>query len=381
MDELGVEDQVDIVSCGRCGFVFSDIPTAQEDLDKSYEEHSKYADTSLYGGEAAADEPPPPPEAPWDLERLDGVAAWLDEQLPADARLLDAGCATGSLLGFLKARGWDNLVGLDPSPVATNTARRVHGVEAVTGSFITPPPDVGQFDVVALSHVLEHLGDVRAAVSSMRALTKPGGVVYLEVPDAEHYADHLVAPFHDFNTEHINHFSLGLLERFMAAQGFEKVTSDHKIVRCSAVDPYPAIYGLWRRVDGGPTTDELGFDEALAAGIARYIDASNQLMHTIDDHLTAEIGRADGVIVWGAGQLAMKLLTSTVLARVPVVAIVDGSPQKHGLHLRGVPIVAPEKIVGSSEPIVVTSVHHEASILKACAALGGSNRLVKIPRA
>ena len=64
---------------------------------------------------------------------------------------------------------------------------------------------------------------------------------------------------------------------------------------------------------------------------------------------------------------------------VPVVAIVDGSPQKHGLHLGGVPIVAPEKIVGSAEPVVVTSVHHEASILRACADLGLTNRLVRIP--
>ncbi len=228
VDELGVEDVVDVVGCVHCGFVFSDIPTQQEELDRSYEEHSKYADTTLYGDAEDEEHVDVPPEAPWDLDRLRDTAAWLDEQLEAGARVLDAGCATGSLLGFLRARGWQNLVGLDPSPVATATAQRVHGVEAVTGSFITPPDGVGQFDVVVLSHVLEHLGEVRAAVSSMRELTVPGGAVYLEVPDAEHYAEHLVAPFHDFNTEHINHFSLGLLERFMATQGFEKIASGHK---------------------------------------------------------------------------------------------------------------------------------------------------------
>ncbi len=125
---------------------------------------------------------------------------------------------------------------------------------------------------------------------------------------------------------------------------------------------------------------ELGFDDALDAGIARYIMLSNALLEQIDAHLTAEIGAADGVIIWGAGQLAMKLLSTTVLARVPVVAIVDGSPQKHGLHLNGIPIVAPEKLAGSTEPIVVTSVHHETSILRACADLGLTNRLIQIPR-
>jgi len=379
VDELGVEDVVDIVSCNRCGFVFSDIPTKQEELDKSYEEHSKYADTTLYG--SGEEETETPPEAKWDLDRLRATAAWLDEKLANPTlRVLDAGCATGSLLGFLKQLGWNNLVGLDPSPVATATTTRVHGVEAITGSFITPPADVGQFDVVALSHVLEHLGEVRAAVVSMRELTTPGGYVYLEVPDAEHYVDHLVAPYHDFNTEHINHFSLGLLDRFMATQGFEKIVTEHNTVMCSANDPYPVVRGLWRRVETVGNTDDLAFDDALGAGVARYIDASGALMAKINAHLTAEVGDSDGVIVWGAGQLAMKLLSSTVLERVPVVAIVDGSPQKHGLHLQGAPIVDPGKIVGSDEPIVITSVHHEASILAACADLGLTNRLVRIPR-
>ena len=138
--------------------------------------------------------------------------------------------------------------------------------------------------------------------------------MYLEVPDAEHYADHLVAPFHDFNTEHINHFSLGLLERFMAMQGFEKIASGHKTVMCSAVDTYPAIYGLWRRVDTDDRTPRSSASTTRSTPASRYIEMSNALLTRIDAHLTAEVGVADGVIVWGAGQLAMKLLSTTVLS-------------------------------------------------------------------
>ena len=35
----------------------------------------------------------------------------------------------------------------------------------------------------------------------MRSLVKPGGLVYIEVPDAARYDEHLVAPFHDFNSK------------------------------------------------------------------------------------------------------------------------------------------------------------------------------------
>ena len=41
-------------------------------------------------------------------------------------------------------------------------------------------------------------------------LLKTDGLLYVEVPDAVAYTEYLYAPFQDFNTEHINHFSRGL---------------------------------------------------------------------------------------------------------------------------------------------------------------------------
>lgn len=386
VDEFGLEDAVDIVACAHCGLGFSDISVAQDDLDKVYEAHSKYADTTLYGaapGDEVEGTPSAgPSEAPWDLERLEGTAAWLAGHLEnPSVRILDAGCATGGLLGFLKERGFSNLVGLDPSPVATATARRLHGVEAITGSFMAPLAGVGRFDLVVLSHVLEHLEDVGAAVSAMWELTCPGGLVYLEVPDAQRYAEFLVAPFHDFNTEHINHFSLRLLDAVMKAHGFELLVTERNTVRCSPTDPYPVAFGLWRRPRDQHLVPISVRDEALVAALRTYVSRSNELLHRIDQNLTERLAGCDGVIVWGAGQLAMKLLSDSVLSRLPVVAVVDSSPQKHGLHLRGIEIVGPESIKVLPYPIVVASVHHEASILGSIAAQGISERtVITIPR-
>lgn len=376
-DELQVAESFDVVACTSCGFVFADTGTDQDVLDEVYEEHSKYADTSIYDEGQDAETLP---EAPWDVDRLRATAAFLAEAVPdRSARLLDAGCATGTLLGFLGDQGFTNLVGLDPSPVATATAGRVHGVEAHAASFFSPPEDLGTFDVIVLSHVLEHLADVSEAARSLHRLLRPGGLAYLEVPDAPHYVDHLVAPFHDFNTEHINHFSPTALHRLLTGVGFEQVTSAEKVVMCAPTFTYPALYGLWRRVDNPSSPSQTNGDPDLRAGIDAYIAQSTQLLAAIDADLRA---RLDGeVIVWGAGQLAMKLLRDTVLAETPIAAVVDGSPQKQGLHLAGTLMHPPEVVKELTQPIVVTSIHHEESILSAIRGeLGVDNEIVRLHR-
>ena len=134
-EELQAVTEVDIVSCTRCGACFSDMPTSQEELDDIYRDHSKYADTTLYSDEVPDQ---PPTDAPWDLQRLAATATWLAERTSLDARVLDAGCATGALLGFLQHEGFSDIVGLDPSPMATRTAARTYAVPTVTGSFFAP---------------------------------------------------------------------------------------------------------------------------------------------------------------------------------------------------------------------------------------------------
>jgi 2-polyprenyl-3-methyl-5-hydroxy-6-metoxy-1,4-benzoquinol methylase len=359
--ELHVPQSYDVVACERCGFVYADQATPQHEIDRDYEAHSKYAANVA---EPAATHAAFPTDAPWDASRLDGVATYLADRLPASLRVLDAGCSSGTFLRYLKEKGFDDVVGLDPSHEAVASAIQHNGVRAFAGSFTTPPPDLGTFDVVTLSHTLEHIADVRSAIGSLEALLKPAGIAYIEVPDAERYDSYLVAPFHDFNTEHINHFSLGVLRTLMRNAGFEEIDSAAKIVYCSERDEYPAIFGLWRKVQR-PTNsaDNIHRDEALVAAARRYVDASRRRMSRIDKALRADLGDRDDVILWGAGQLSMKLLRDTVLATKRIAAIVDSSPQRHGMHVGSTEIVAPTALRELPPfPIVITSIHSDEAI-------------------
>ena len=365
--ELHVPREYDVVACARCGFVYADQAMTQEQLDADYESHSKYAsnvaaDTSRTIPATAA-AIAAPTDSRWDAERLEDVAGYLAERLVPSARVLDAGCSSGTFLRFLQERGFTETLGLDPSHVAVASALASNRVRALAGSFTSPPSGIGTFDVVTLSHTLEHITDVRGAIASLHALLRDKGLAYVEVPDAERYDRFLVAPFHDFNTEHINHFSIGVLRQLMTASGFEELDSGAKIVYCSPVDKYPAIYGLWRKRAQHCVQEAFKRDESLVRAAKRYVVASRERMNRIDCDLRVALAMHPNVILWGAGQLAMKLLCDTVLEEKNVVAIVDSSPQRHGMHVGSAEIVPPTALRDVPPyPIVIASIHSDAAI-------------------
>jgi SAM-dependent methyltransferase len=314
-------------------------------------------------------------ESPWDLERLKATADWLANHLhERDMRILDAGCATGTLIGLLQSHGFSNLVGLDPSPLAAATTSRHYAVDAIAGSFCSPPTTLGQFDVVLLSHVLEHIADVREAADGLASMVTPGGFVYLEVPDAARYSKFLIAPFHDFNNEHINHFSLNSLDMLLLRRGFERIEGGTKVVPIAPQAPYPAAFGLWKKT--GVAREDIRFDTELRSGLGDYVNDSADLLLRIDSRLRDSLGD-EPIALWGAGNLALKLLEDTVLKDLNVVAVVDGSRQRQGISLNGITVVAPDALKDFEGTVLVMSLHHGESIASSAKKLIGSKASVK----
>lgn len=370
--EIGSQAVVDIVSCDRCACGFSDLKIGQDELDRSYEEHSKYADMSVFG--EVSDEDPRLNESPWDLTRLSSTASWISKHIPdRQARILDAGCATGTLIGLLSDHGFTNLVGLDPSPLAAATARKHYKVEAYAGSFCDPPSEIGRFDVIILSHVLEHIADVKSAANGLASMVDEGGLVYLEVPDASRYSDFLVAPYHDFNNEHVNHFSLQCLDTLLELRGFERVVGSSKEVPIAPDILYPAAFGLWRK--SNQHGQSIPFDEVLRNSLERYVTASHKLLSRLDEWIRANV-RDEPVALWGAGNLTLKLLASTSLSDKNVSAIVDGSTQRQGVALSGNLVRDPLELKDFEGTVIVMSLHHASSITRAATKIVGEQARV-----
>lgn len=90
-------------------------------------------------------------------------------------RILDVGCGTGAFLEHLRGLGFRRLTGVEPSAALR---QRFRLRDAPIHERI---PD-GEFDVVFMLDVLEHIDDDRAALAQVRERLRPGGRFFLSVP-------------------------------------------------------------------------------------------------------------------------------------------------------------------------------------------------------
>jgi SAM-dependent methyltransferase len=106
----------------------------------------------------------------WYLARTRLLRVVLGAHVPADGRILDVGSADGPSVDWLGDR---LAVDIDPRGL------RPGGVNAAIEAL--PFPD-DRFDVVSAFDVVEHCEDEAPALSELRRVTKPGGVVMISVP-------------------------------------------------------------------------------------------------------------------------------------------------------------------------------------------------------
>ena len=352
-----------VVACSSCGFVYADTSVTQADYDRFYAEHSKYEDVKTGTGGV---------DNPFDWKRQQETAQQIADVLQnLNAEILDVGCANGGMLKALKELGYTTLCGIDPSPVCVGNTRQL-GIDAHQGSLFLPFKE-NAYDCVILSHTLEHVEDVRGAVEWVAKRLKPGGLVYLEVPDASRYADFNYAPFQDFNTEHINHFSLTCLENLMSLLGFEMLQGNAKTLQTSLQTQYPAVYGFWKWTG---IFRSLVLDSDLQKKIGLYIQQSKLIMDQIESRLQAALAASPRIIVWGTGQLAMKLLVETSLAYAEILAFVDNNAINHGRVLRNIPIIGPDQLEGLNAPILITTLLHHRAIAEQIRAMHIKNEII-----
>jgi SAM-dependent methyltransferase len=350
----------DVVACDDCSFVYADTPGRQQDYDRYYETFSKYEDPNVATGGG---------DSELDRQRLDVSAARLADELAArkDARILDIGCAGGGLLKALRQRGFANLTGLDPSPGCVERVR-AHGMTGVHGrlSNLLHLRDLGTYDAIVLSHVLEHVVDVRQTMNALHGLIAAAGIVYVEAPDAARYVQHPFVPFYYFDTEHINHFDTASLSNLAATSRFRVVDSGQKELVVGEQQLYPAVWVILTPAEiDAAIVPSIGLRERLLA----YVEQSSVRNDTALERLAVE---ERSIALWGAGSHSQRLLKESALGRCRIVAVVDRDRVKHGQKFAGVEIQSPEAGLSGLGPDVVIVI---ASVLHAKDIAGDLNRL------
>jgi SAM-dependent methyltransferase len=134
----------------------------------------------------------------------------------------DIGCGNGDQLRRFKALGYE-VVGVEPDDDARALAREVGPVYRGTAEQLPHDLDGRAFDVVLMSHVLEHCIDPIRSIENVRRLVAPGGRLIIEVPNnaaTGFWRFGPVWPWADV-PRHINFFTRRSLERLLENGGFK----------------------------------------------------------------------------------------------------------------------------------------------------------------
>ena len=149
---------------------------------------------------------------------LGRTARWIDKQLNLSSKIgkvLDIGCAAGSLLIAFKKYGWD-VYGIEPTPHWAEIARERCGGNIITCFLEDADLPRSYFDMVTLTQTLEHMPDPVQTLDIIKGLLKDDGILYLDVPN-------VLKPknFEMFVATHLYSFSPNTLRLMLRKTGFK----------------------------------------------------------------------------------------------------------------------------------------------------------------
>ncbi len=215
-------DGMRVAECPQCGLAYLDPRPRQEFISRFYDADyftgvsADRGDGGLRCRTAGAGPTGDDDEAPRCLElikaRLDGISG---------RDILEIGCATGTLLSWLKREG-ASARGLELSDYAAGIARS-RGLDVTTGTIETMK-SAGRrlFDMIIAFEVIEHVARPALFLQEVAGHIRPGGHLLLSTPNyacSQRYGEHWAGFTGSF--EHLYFFSKDVLERMAEPAGLQ----------------------------------------------------------------------------------------------------------------------------------------------------------------
>ena len=200
--------------CPQCGFACVVDPWLEYDLiyDNEYYE-GRGADPHVDYVAALSD-----PDRTTQKFEWRGVLTCVERIAPVtDAtHWLDYGCGVGGLVQYLRGHGIPHAVGFEQGWSVERLVEK--GIPYLQAQDL--PELAGTFDVVTAIEVIEHAIDPLAELRSMRALLKPGGILFVTTGNAEPYRHKLSEWRYIMPEVHISLFEPGTLALALDKAGF-----------------------------------------------------------------------------------------------------------------------------------------------------------------
>jgi SAM-dependent methyltransferase len=159
----------------------------------------------------------------------------IEAYAPPPASIIDVGCAFGYFLQVAEERGW-TAEGIELSPYASQVARDNTKAQVYTGTVADRQLGEARYDAVTMWDMLEHSHDPTQELTEVSRILKPGGYLFLSVPDAGSLIARIMGrQWYGFKsvTEHNYFFTKDTLFRLLENTGFDLVESRRGVWPCS----------------------------------------------------------------------------------------------------------------------------------------------------
>lgn len=235
----GLRDRFPVVRCTSCSTEFLDPMPSAEVLDQAYSSDYYGAGAKKFVG-------------PFGL-----LFRWMQDsrvrlippyELPDESEpiLLDVGCGNGNFLRGAKRANY-LVEGTELSEASAARASGKGDIPVHVGALTDLDLEAGNYAVVTMWHVLEHLPNPHETLRAAHRLLERKGHIFIALPNAaswqSKYAGRLW--FHRDPPRHLYHFSPKSLTKLLRASGFKPVRWWHFSLD---QNPYGWLQGMLNRM-------------------------------------------------------------------------------------------------------------------------------------
>lgn len=136
--------------------------------------------------------------------------------------MCEIGCGNGNNLTKFQAEGYA-VFGVEPDPAAREMAQKITPhIFAGTAEELPETIKNEKYDIVLMSHVLEHCLDINTVMFNVKGILKDGGVYIVEIPNCNSIGFRTYRgawPWSDI-PRHLNFFTRSSLDKILRKHGF-----------------------------------------------------------------------------------------------------------------------------------------------------------------
>ena len=321
---------IEVANCNKCNFLFVPEYIDNSELMDFYSKFSNYE----YKDESEWPEK--------DRLKSERQFKYCSSKITENSDILDFGCSLGYTLNLFKKTG-HNCVGIEPSPTASRYAIENFKLDIITDFYEDNIPEIGRFDLIILSHVLEHIWRPEVLLKELKKTLKSKGKIFIEVPIVEFFSEER-DPM-PITVEHVNYFSINSLITLAESSGLKL-----------------SHLNVFHNLDGeAPNYTTVGFllENSIEKLKNDYPKESKLISQKLDPSIKRikrwkNFGLSNKkIIIWGAGNMGMQFY-SNIMNICEDIIIVDSNTSKQG-SIRDIHVMDPKSIDKLSDYMVVIS--------------------------